>query len=119
MTTHIRSSAATPWRALQCTLGESLIWDDRSHRFWWVDVPAGVLYRGEEILRGFDMEVRRHLHAELEARGLRQAVLDAARSKPFLGICIGLQMLFEHSDEGDVDGPRPRERRTVSTAVLT
>jgi glutamine amidotransferase len=41
---------------------------------------------------------------ELDARGLRQAVLDAARSKPFLGICIGLQMLFEHSDEGDVDG---------------
>lgn len=30
-----------------------------------------VLYRGEEILRGFDMEVRRHLHAELEARGIR------------------------------------------------
>ncbi len=28
-----------------------------------------VLYRGEEILRGFDMEVRRHLHAELEGRG--------------------------------------------------
>ena len=32
---------------------------------------------------------------ELDARGLRQAVLDAARNKPFLGICIGLQMLFE------------------------
>jgi len=29
-----------------------------------------VLYRGEEILRGFDMEIRRHLHAELAARGL-------------------------------------------------
>ncbi|MFA6014029.1 MAG: imidazole glycerol phosphate synthase subunit HisH [Gallionellaceae bacterium] len=41
---------------------------------------------------------------ELEARGLRQAVLDAARNKPFLGICIGLQMLFEHSAEGDVPG---------------
>jgi glutamine amidotransferase len=41
---------------------------------------------------------------ELDARGLRQAVLDAAQSKPFLGICIGLQMLFEHSDEGDVAG---------------
>ena len=41
---------------------------------------------------------------ELEARGLRQAVLDAARSKPFLGICIGLQMLFEHSEEGNVSG---------------
>jgi glutamine amidotransferase len=41
---------------------------------------------------------------ELELRGLRQAVLDAAASKPFLGICIGQQMLFEHSEEGDVAG---------------
>jgi imidazole glycerol-phosphate synthase subunit HisH len=41
---------------------------------------------------------------ELDARGLRDAVIDAARSKPFLGICIGLQMLFERSDEGDVAG---------------
>ncbi|MFA6120955.1 MAG: imidazole glycerol phosphate synthase subunit HisH [Sideroxydans sp.] len=41
---------------------------------------------------------------EMDARGLRQAVLDAAHNKPFLGICIGLQMLFEHSSEGDVPG---------------
>ncbi|MCV2218308.1 imidazole glycerol phosphate synthase subunit HisH [Thauera sp. Sel9] len=41
---------------------------------------------------------------ELDGRGLRQAVLDAAASKPFLGICIGQQMLFEHSAEGDVPG---------------
>lgn len=41
---------------------------------------------------------------ELDARGLRPAVLDAAGNKPFLGICIGLQMLFEHSEEGDVAG---------------
>jgi glutamine amidotransferase len=41
---------------------------------------------------------------ELDARGLRQSVLDAAHSKPFLGICIGLQMLFEHSAEGNVPG---------------
>ena len=39
---------------------------------------------------------------ELDAHGLRQAVLDAAYGKPFLGICIGLQMLFAKSDEGDV-----------------
>src|SRR5512141_113504 len=38
---------------------------------------------------------------ELDARGLRPAVLEAARSKPFLGICIGLQMLFERREEGD------------------
>src|SRR3990172_7791077 len=41
---------------------------------------------------------------ELDARGLRNAVLEAACNKPFLGICIGLQMLFEHSAEGDVAG---------------
>ena len=41
---------------------------------------------------------------ELDARGVRDAVLLAARSRPFLGICIGLQMLFERSDEGDVAG---------------
>jgi glutamine amidotransferase len=41
---------------------------------------------------------------EMEARGLRTSVLGAARSRPFLGICIGLQMLFERSDEGDVAG---------------
>jgi glutamine amidotransferase len=41
---------------------------------------------------------------ELDARGLRKAVIEAAASKPFLGICIGQQLLFEHSEEGDVDG---------------
>ena len=41
---------------------------------------------------------------ELDARGLREVVLEAAHSKPFFGICIGLQMLFERSDEGDVSG---------------
>lgn len=38
---------------------------------------------------------------ELDARGLRKAVLEAAQNKPFLGICIGLQMLYERSSEGD------------------
>jgi len=41
---------------------------------------------------------------ELDARGLRAAVLQAAKDKPFLGICVGEQMLFEHSEEGDVAG---------------
>jgi len=41
---------------------------------------------------------------EMDARGLRGAILEAAREKPFLGICIGLQMLFEHSEEGDTPG---------------
>ena len=38
---------------------------------------------------------------EIDARGLRQVIIDAAHSKPFLGICMGMQVLFEHSEEGD------------------
>ena len=41
---------------------------------------------------------------ELDVRGLREAVRDAAMNKPFLGICIGLQMLLESSEEGNVSG---------------
>jgi len=41
---------------------------------------------------------------ELDTRGLHNVVIDAAKTKPFLGICIGLQMLFERSEEGHVDG---------------
>ena len=41
---------------------------------------------------------------EMDALDLRTAVLEAAHSKPFLGICIGLQMLFEHSAEGNIPG---------------
>ncbi|HSH96678.1 MAG: imidazole glycerol phosphate synthase subunit HisH [Methylophilaceae bacterium] len=41
---------------------------------------------------------------ELDSRGLREAVIAAAASKPFLGICIGLQLLFDHSEEGNADG---------------
>jgi glutamine amidotransferase len=40
----------------------------------------------------------------LDASGLRDAVLEAARTRPFLGICLGLQMLFESSEEGPTPG---------------
>ena len=41
---------------------------------------------------------------ELDSRGLRAAVIESYNTKPFLGICIGLQMLFEQSEEGNVAG---------------
>jgi imidazole glycerol-phosphate synthase subunit HisH len=41
---------------------------------------------------------------EMDGRGLRAAVVAAALQKPFLGICIGLQMLFDRSEEGDTPG---------------
>jgi glutamine amidotransferase len=38
---------------------------------------------------------------QLTASGAREAVIEAAGRKPFLGLCIGLQMLFERGEEGD------------------
>jgi len=40
----------------------------------------------------------------LDASGLADVVLEAARTRPFLGICLGLQMLFESSEEGPTRG---------------
>lgn len=37
---------------------------------------------------------------ELESRGIKEAVKMAAKSgRPFLGICLGMQLLFESSEE--------------------
>jgi imidazole glycerol-phosphate synthase subunit HisH len=41
---------------------------------------------------------------QLSASGAREAAVAAAREKPFLGICIGLQMLFERGEEGNTPG---------------
>ena len=40
----------------------------------------------------------------LRASGLEPALRRAAASKPILAVCIGEQMLFEHSEEGGVTG---------------
>ncbi len=40
--------------------------------------------------------------AALKASGVQEAVSSALETRPVLGICVGMQMLFEHSDEGDV-----------------
>jgi len=40
----------------------------------------------------------------LRESGLGDAVGESARGKPFLGLCIGQQMLFDHSAEGETPG---------------
>jgi len=42
--------------------------------------------------------------AELQASGLKDAVLHAAARKPLFGVCVGMQMLLEHSEEQDTPG---------------
>jgi glutamine amidotransferase len=38
--------------------------------------------------------------AGIDAAGLRDVVLECLRERPFLGVCLGLQMLFDASEEG-------------------
>jgi glutamine amidotransferase len=42
--------------------------------------------------------------AELRQSGLLESVLDAAAKKPLFGVCVGMQMLLDHSQEGDTPG---------------
>ncbi|QEL56890.1 imidazole glycerol phosphate synthase subunit HisH [Chromobacterium paludis] len=41
---------------------------------------------------------------ELNRHGLADAVRETTQNKPFFGICVGAQLLFEHSEEGDTAG---------------
>jgi len=41
---------------------------------------------------------------ELRDSGLQESVLEAAASKPLFGVCVGMQMLLDRSDEGPTDG---------------
>lgn len=41
---------------------------------------------------------------ELRDSGLQESVLEAAASKPMFGVCIGMQMLLDYSEEGDTPG---------------
>lgn len=54
---------------------------------------------------------------ELQQRELVDSVLAAARSKPFLGICMGMQVLLSHSEENagvDCMGLYPGEVRALA-----
>ncbi|MGE4241653.1 imidazole glycerol phosphate synthase subunit HisH [Ramlibacter sp.] len=41
---------------------------------------------------------------ELRDSGLLESVLEAAAAKPLFGVCVGMQMLLDRSDEGPTEG---------------
>jgi len=41
---------------------------------------------------------------ELRESGLLESVLEAAATKPLFGVCVGMQMLLDRSDEGPTEG---------------
>ncbi|NTV96851.1 MAG: imidazole glycerol phosphate synthase subunit HisH [Thiobacillus sp.] len=61
--------------------------------------PATILSAARVVFPG--QGAARDCMAAINGHGLRDAILTAASEKPFLGICMGLQVLFAHSEEGD------------------
>ncbi|MCD6680298.1 MAG: imidazole glycerol phosphate synthase subunit HisH [Burkholderiaceae bacterium] len=61
-----------------------------------IDAAARVVFPGQGAMPD--------CMRELDRAGLREAVLRAAREKPLFGVCVGEQMLFERSEEGDTPG---------------
>jgi imidazole glycerol-phosphate synthase subunit HisH len=64
--------------------------------------PAAVMAAERVVLPG--QGAMRDCMAELERSGLKPAVLHAAANKPLFGVCVGMQMLLQHSQEQDTPG---------------
>ena len=76
----------------------------------YLDIPHSVTKDADEICRA-DAVILPGVGAfpaameSLRATGLVDTIRENAQKKPLLGICLGMQMLFDRSDEnGDCDG---------------
>ena len=61
--------------------------------------PAQVRAASRIVLPG--QGAMRDCMAALRDSGMQDAVLEAAATKPLFGVCVGMQMLLDHSEEGD------------------
>jgi len=64
--------------------------------------PEEVMVAERVVLPG--QGAMRDCMRELHDSGLKDAVLHAAVHKPLMGVCVGLQMLLDHSEEQDTPG---------------
>jgi glutamine amidotransferase len=67
-----------------------------------VEQPEAIRAADRIVLPG--QGAMRDCMAHFHASGLQDAVMEAARNKPMLGVCVGEQMLFDWSEEGGADG---------------
>ncbi|MBB3195302.1 imidazole glycerol phosphate synthase subunit HisH [Roseateles terrae] len=64
--------------------------------------PEEVMAAERVVLPG--QGAMRDCMRELQDSGLKEAVLHAAAHKPLMGVCVGMQMLLDHSEEQDTPG---------------
>ena len=80
-----------------------------AHAAQGVDVKVIVTGNPEEVFAADRVVLpgqgaMRDCMRELADSGLKDAVLDAATRKPLMGVCAGMQMLLDHSEEQDTPG---------------
>ncbi|MES2950786.1 MAG: imidazole glycerol phosphate synthase subunit HisH [Pseudomonadota bacterium] len=63
----------------------------------WARTPAEVMAAERVVLPG--QGGMRDCMRELHDSGMYDAVMHAAAHKPLMGVCVGMQMLLDHSDE--------------------
>jgi glutamine amidotransferase len=68
----------------------------------WTSKPDEVYAAERIVLPG--QGAMRDCMRELHDSGLKEAVLHAAANKPLMGVCVGMQMLLDHSEEQDTPG---------------
>jgi imidazole glycerol-phosphate synthase subunit HisH len=67
----------------------------------WATRPDEVLAADRVVLPG--QGAMRDCMRELHASGMFDAVMHAATHKPLMGVCVGMQMLLDRSEEGPTD----------------
>ncbi len=75
---------------------------DTGHHVVVTSRPEEVFAAERVVLPG--QGAMRDCMRELHDSGLKEAVLDAAARKPLMGVCVGMQMLLDHSEEQDTPG---------------
>ncbi|MFZ2325595.1 MAG: imidazole glycerol phosphate synthase subunit HisH, partial [Rhodoferax sp.] len=65
----------------------------------WARTPAEVMAAERVVLPG--QGGMRDCMRELHESGMYGAVMHAAQHKPLMGVCVGMQMLLDHSQELD------------------
>ena len=68
----------------------------------WARTAAEVMAADRVVLPG--QGAMRDCMRELCDSGMHDAVMHAALHKPLMGVCVGMQMLLDHSHEGPTEG---------------
>ena len=67
----------------------------------WARRPEDVMAAARAVLPG--QGAMRDCMRELHQSGMHAAVMHAAAHKPLMGVCVGMQMLLDRSQEGPTD----------------